>query len=355
MLTEEAFHEMEVRQVKTCIRSVRVKVSHRVSRMNSDLSCLRDPICCAPLVEEKDALVSSRGRVYPIVKGIPRFVSTENYSADFGLQWNRFSRTQLDSFSGLSLSESRLARCLPVDLESLKGKRVLEAGSGAGRFTEILLRYGAIVHSFDYSSAVEANALNNGNHPDLVLVQGDIREIPFPRESYDYVICLGVLQHTPCPEESIDCLWEMLSPNGSLVIDHYPWKWRIILPPPIGEAISVYRRIILALPRSLRFKCIKAITEFWFSWHWRFKNSPFMQRVLRRLSPVIFYYPQIDLPSKSVYLEWSLMDTHDATTDVYKHRRTVKQIRSKLESLGGSDIIVREGGNGIEACCMRPS
>ena len=99
-------------------------------------------------------------------------------------------------------------------------KFILEAGSGAGRFTEILLKYGGIVHSFDYSMAVEANAKNNSGNDKLTLIQADIRNIPFEKETYDYVICLGVLQHTPDPNESIRSLWDMLKPGGKLVIDH---------------------------------------------------------------------------------------------------------------------------------------
>lgn len=321
--------------------------------MNREWTCLREPVSGCNLVSDADALCAENGARYPIVRGIPRFVAAENYSADFGAQWNRFPKTQLDSFTGLDVSESRLARCLQGSLSGLRGKKVLEAGSGAGRFTEILLKHGAIVHSFDYSSAVEANAQNNGAHAQLVLVQADIRKIPFPKESYDYVVCLGVLQHTPNPEESIKCLWEMVAPGGALVIDHYPWKWRIVLPPPIGESIAIYRRLILALPKSRRFKWVKAITDFWFPWHWRFRDSLFAQRVLRRVSPVLFYYPQIKLPDERAYYEWSLLDTHDATTDFYKHRRTPGQIRKVLEGLGATDVSVRPGGNGVEAFCRK--
>jgi SAM-dependent methyltransferase len=42
---------------------------------------------------------------------------------------------------------------------SLAGKHVLEAGCGAGRFTEVLLKAGAYVTSIDLSSAVEANGI----------------------------------------------------------------------------------------------------------------------------------------------------------------------------------------------------
>jgi len=135
-----------------------------------------------------------------------------------------------------------------------------EAGArgrvGRRALHEVLLKHGATVDSFDYSAAVEANAANNGGHPKLTLVQADIRRIPFPRESYDLVVCLGVLQHTPDPEESIRRLWEMVKPGGALVIDHYRRKIRNYLPPPIGVAGMVYRWRILRLPADRQFAVV---------------------------------------------------------------------------------------------------
>lgn len=323
--------------------------------MNRNLTWLRDPADGSKLIFENGNIKSESGHSYPTIRGIPRFVGAENYSNDFGDQWNRFPKTQLDSFTGFNHSEARLARCLRGDLESLKDKKVLEAGSGAGRFTEVLLKYGAIVHSFDYSSAVDANAKNNGDHENLVLVQADIRKIPFPKASYDYVVCLGVLQHTPNPEESIKCLWEMVRPGGALVIDHYIWKWRLILPPPFGGSEVIYRWLILKLPRKFRFTVVKALTDFWFSWHWRFKDSLLMQRILRRISPVQFHYPDYVLRDRQMYYDSSLLHTIDGTTDFYKHRRKPNQIRKLLEEIGAADIVVEIGGNGIEAFCRKRS
>ena len=102
----------------------------------------------------------------------------------------------------------------------------MKRGSGAGRFTEILLKHGAVVHSFDFSNAAEANRSNNGASDRLTLVQADIRAMPFQQGYYDYVICLGVIQHTPNSEESIHYLWQMVKPGGYLVIDHYLFKWQ---------------------------------------------------------------------------------------------------------------------------------
>lgn len=322
--------------------------------MNSDLSHLVDPESGAPLsVGANGALRGNGGYNVPLVKGIPRFVPAENYARDFGMQWNLFPKTQLDSHTGLQLSEDRLARCMRGELAGVAGKRILEAGSGAGRFTEILLKYGATVDSFDYSNAVEANAGNNGADPRLTLVQADIRKIPFPRKSYDVVVCLGVLQHTPDPEESIRCLWEMVKPGGALVIDHYRRKLRNYLPPPIGVGGMVYRWIVLRLPAERRFPVVKQIVDFWFPILWRFRDSRLAQFVIARFSPVVMYYPRFGLRDEAMYYEWMLLDTHDAMTDTYKHRRTLGEMRRFLRTLC-PDPVVTAGGNGVEAFCRKP-
>src|SRR4051794_30956274 len=83
------------------------------------------------------------GHSFPVVDAIPRFVDS-GYAEAFGRQWQRFRRTQLDSHTGLPLSEDRLRRCAGWPRSSSRptasGKAILEAGCGAGRFTEVLLR-----------------------------------------------------------------------------------------------------------------------------------------------------------------------------------------------------------------------
>ena len=326
--------------------------------LNSDLSNLVDPETGTPLrVGADGALHGDGGHAYPVVDGIPRFVPAENYARAFGMQWNRFPKTQLDSHTGLRLSEDRLARCMRGELAGLAGKRVLEAGSGAGRFTEILLKHGATVDSFDFSHAVEANAANNGEHSRLTLAQADIRKIPFPRASYDVVVCLGVLQHTPDPEESIRSLWAMLKPGGMLVIDHYRRKIRNYLPPPIGVGGMAYRWWFLALPAERQFSAVKRVVDFWFPIMWRFRESRLAQFVIARFSPVVMYYPHFGLRDEAMYYEWMLLDTHDALTDRYKHRRTLGEVRRFLRKLVPApafDPVVTAGGNGIEAFCRKP-
>ena len=82
---------------------------------------------------------------------------------------------------------------------------VLEAGCRAGRFSEILLGYPATrLKSVDMSSAVEANHVNIPQNERHSIVQCDICEPPFRPRAYVLVLCVGVVQHTPSPEETIE-------------------------------------------------------------------------------------------------------------------------------------------------------
>lgn len=72
--------------------------------------------------------MSSSDRSYPVKGGVARFVPDDVYASNFGVQWNTFSRTQLDRYNGTTLSRDRFRLVTGWDLADLAGKRVLDAG-----------------------------------------------------------------------------------------------------------------------------------------------------------------------------------------------------------------------------------
>jgi len=56
--------------------------------------------CQGERIESGSLRCTSDAHRYPISNFIPRFVSSTNYADNFGMQWNKFRRTQLDSYQG---------------------------------------------------------------------------------------------------------------------------------------------------------------------------------------------------------------------------------------------------------------
>jgi 2-polyprenyl-3-methyl-5-hydroxy-6-metoxy-1,4-benzoquinol methylase len=314
------------------------------------------PIHRLPLQEDGDKLVCAQNHRYDLRSEIPRLLASEqNYAVAFGQQWNQYRLTQLDSYTNTSISEDRLRRCLGQELaDRLSHGRVevLETGCGAGRFTEILLKFkGAVVTSTDLSSAVEANQINCPQSDRHRIIQCDINYLPFSANSFDVVVCLGVIQHTRNPELTIADLYNQVKPGGALVIDHYT--------PSISHYTKVtaliLRPIMKRLPLDMSARLSEQITGFFFPLHRFSKNKRFLQIVLSRFSPLLTYYQELPQLSDQLQYEWAMLDSHDSLTDYYKHLRTVSQISAILVALGAVDVRVTRGGNGVEARCRKPS
>lgn len=307
----------------------------------------------ASVVEQADALLCARGCRIPVIGGIPRFVAADNYAAGFGLQWKAFRRTQLDSYTGTSISRDRLSRCFGGSLEVVRGRTVLEAGCGAGRFTELLLDAGARVVAVDLSVAVEANYENCGSRDNYFVCQADLRQVPVRPQSFDFVMCIGVVQHTPDPEETIAALAGYVKPGGQLVIDHYTHSY------PETRSRRALRRMLLTMPPARAKQLSLALASALVPLH-RFsrRDMPGMSRIrtrLQALSPLVDYYDVYPELGDELLDTWAVLDTHDTLTDRYKHLRSADEITSALAAAGLVDIEARYGGNGVEARARRPA
>ena len=300
------------------------------------------------LARAADALECPHGETYPVAGGVPRFVAGRTYSAAFGAQWKRYRRTQLDSYTGTSISRDRARRCLGAVLwSSLPGLVVLECGCGAGRFTEVLLDRGARVTSVDLSDAVDANADNFPPDDRHRIAQADVLELPFPPRSFDVVFCLGVVQHTPDPERTIAALYDHVKPGGTLVFDHYSRRLQWWL-----STAPAFRAVLRRLPPERGLAATDALVRLLLPLHRRARGR--LATLVRRVSPVQAYYGKLPLPDDA-QVEWALLDTHDVLTDWFKHFRTREQIEATLRRLGVVDVWCIEAGNGIEARGRRPA
>jgi ubiquinone/menaquinone biosynthesis C-methylase UbiE len=271
-------------------------------------------------------------------------VNSEHYAGSFGLQWNAHRRTQLDSYTGLPLSRTRLFQVTgwPQDL---RGQTILEAGSGAGRFTEVLVSTGADVLSFDLSIAVEANHANNGQHPNLCLMQADMSAIPVRPRSMDKVLCLGVLQHTPDPAAAFRSLTEHVRPGGELVVDVYAARLRSLI-----SWKYALRPLTKRMNKERLHRLVTAVTPP------LVPLSVALYRVLgrtgSRLLPIV-QYDHLGLPA-AVNRDWAVLDTFDMYAPAHDHPQTLQAVRRWYRDVGFVDVTVAYGPNGVIARGRRP-
>lgn len=189
---------------------------------DSLLDLFVSPATKQPLARKKDAMVSPSGEVFPLVRGVPRFVSSDQYVASFSFEWNTHNTTQLDRFRTDTSSEEMFRVKTGLTPEQVRGKVVLDAGIGAGRFSDILVRWGAHVIGVDLSYAVEASHQNFKHHDNIVVAQADIGNLPFSPGTFDFIVSIGVLHHTPHTETYFKRLVPLLRPGGSIAIWLYP-------------------------------------------------------------------------------------------------------------------------------------
>lgn len=301
------------------------------------------------LYEENSRLSCPEGHSFPVVAGIPRFILEDTYAAAFGAQWNHYRQTQLDSYTGRPITRDRAKRCFGEAWDVLAGKSVLECGCGAGRFTEVLLNQGAKVTSVDLSSAVDANAENFPLSDRHEIAQADIMALPYAEGSFDFVLCVGVVQHTPNTEKAIAELYRVVKPGGLLVIDHYTFELSLLT-----KSSWLFRAVLKRLPPEKGIRATERLVKTLLPMHKAVRNHFPLQALLSRVSPVRCYYRTYDLTDELHY-QWALLDTHDSLTDWHKRLRTKGQIRRTLERLGAVEIHSEYGGNGVEARCRKPN
>ncbi len=316
---------------------------------------LRDAVEREGEIESGTLLSADGARSYPIHGFIPRFVAADNYAASFGMQWLRFRRTQLDSVSGVPISHDRFYRYSGWSAQELRGKRVLDVGCGAGRFAEIALEAGAHVVALDYSGAVDAARANLAAYPNLEVVQGDIFALPFALGAFDYVYCLGVLQHTPDVEAAFKALPPQLKPGGKLVVDLYPWLIRNVL-------WSKYwlRPITRHMPAEPLFSAVSRATPAMLRLSRAVTRVPVVGRYLRYLIPVVNYEGTYPL-SEAQIREWAVLDTFDMLAPAHDHPQRLDTLRRWLAESGMRDTTVERlgfhvgrGTRGNEADARRP-
>lgn len=279
-------------------------------------------------------------RAYPIVRSIPRFVPPENYAGNFGLQWQHFRRTQLDSYTGIPISRHRFLFSTGLEPSELAGRRVLDVGCGAGRFAEIALSLGADVIALDYSAAIDACRDNLMPHPRLHLVQGDIYALPFIEASFDYIYCFGVLQHTPDVRRAFVSLPLFLRPGARMAVDVYPKLRSNLLWPKYW-----LRPLTKRMRPEMLLRIVEVLVPVLLPLSDVIVRIPGLGRKLRYFVPVLNHRPDFPSLSPQQAREWAILDTFDMFGPTYDQPQSARTLEKWFREAGLQDVKVFRKGH----------
>jgi SAM-dependent methyltransferase len=224
---------------------------------------------------------------------------------------------------------------------------IIEAGSGAGRFTAIAAATGATVLSLDYSAAVDANYLSNGERSNVLIVQGDIYKMPF-REA-DRIFCFGVIQHTPNPRMAFLTLARHIRPGGSLAADVYLKSLgRYVLAPKYWVR-PVTRRI----PPARLHRWTRRYVDVMWPVARRIRKIPSIGKALNWRLLIADYSDRID--DDVTLREWAYLDTFDMLSPKYDSPQTLRTVRRWGVQAGLVDFEAELCDHGIAMRGRRPA
>ena len=246
---------------------------------------------------------------FPIIEGVPRFVSGElklellrcypNFFSRrftdarsreyfpvkrkkdpmvetfrrFGYEWTTFSNYACENF------ETFIAH---LEADFFDGKLGLDAGCGAGRHAQQASEKGAEMIAIDISPAVDAAYRKLSGNERIHVLQADIFNLPLKPEIFDLIYSIGVIHHLPEPERGFQSLIRYLSAGGSIAIWVYKYAFRKV-------ALEVLRFLAVRLGdeniRRMAYVC-NLIDYGIFVNLYRFAEMvPFMGDLARRLAP----------------------------------------------------------------------
>jgi ubiquinone/menaquinone biosynthesis C-methylase UbiE len=139
--------------------------------------------------------------------------------ADADERWRRGFEAHLHAET-----QTREYRAIVGVIAADRPSRVLDWGCGYGQISDMLLREGLEVASFEYRGPESPNAeVALGHYPHIrAYISSEPVALPYEDASFDAVLSCGVLEHTGNQEANLDEVARVLKPGGLFYVYKLP-------------------------------------------------------------------------------------------------------------------------------------
>jgi ubiquinone/menaquinone biosynthesis C-methylase UbiE len=167
----------------------------------------------------------------------------------FGAEWNKFN----------SFDANEIKKIGDLYFDILPGEvlndhsKVLDVGCGSGRWSKYLTNKVGSIDAVDPSSAIFAADKLLADFDNIRLTMATTESLPFPDNSFDMVMSVGVLHHIPDTLQAIkDCI-SKVKPGGYFYtylyysLDNRGWLFRFLF-----KVSNIFRYLVSRLPSVLK-------------------------------------------------------------------------------------------------------
>lgn len=180
----------------------------------------------------------------------------------FGKEWEKF-----DTHSDESVRELRKEYFDIID-ESIVNKNtyMIDIGCGSGRWTDYFTDKAGFIEAIDPSNAVLVADKMLGKKNNVRVTKASVDTIPWPDETFDFGMSIGVLHHIPDTRQAmINCVKKIKRGGYFYVYLYYRFDNRGLLFKAVFYLSNILRLIISRLPSGLKkFTCdVLAVIIYW--------------------------------------------------------------------------------------------
>ena len=130
---------------------------------------------------------------------------------------------------------------------------ILELGCGHGEVLEVIYDPNIKLVGIDINpSSIVLTKERFKSRNNVTILEGDIRKLPYPDESFDVVVCSEVLEHIPNPIEVLTEIKRVLKRHGTF-ISTVPFEYFLILLRMLILPIRLFQRRSIFVDAHLHY------------------------------------------------------------------------------------------------------
>jgi len=215
---------------------------------------------------------------------------------------------------------------------------VLDIGCGTGRWTKYISPKVGFIEAVDPSNAIFAADKLLGKTKNVRLSKASIETLPFADETFDFVMSIGVLHHTPNTQQAlIDCVKKVKKDGYFYVYLYYNLENRGFFYKSLFKLSDLVRRFVSRLPGKIKHLVCDVLAIIFympFILTGRFFNFLGFKNLAKKM-------PLHGYQNRSFFMIRN--DTLDRFGTRLEQRFSSKQIIEMMENAGLTDIVISPG------------